>query len=344
MAYVQALAKFYPEQVLVFSSRSLGIPGTSVIASFSQYIKLAKVRSKVSTFDHIPAGIIANVFSDIIYIPYYGNILTKIPQVFSAYDMIYEKFPQYFPLSNPAINRHIQEKKKCFERAALILCISKNTANDILDIYPKLPDEKIRVVHLGVDELFFDNSSFSYTTEKPYFLYVGIRRFYKNFSRFLSAFGKSGLSKNFDLRLITPERYSSFTDPELDIIRQYDLSDHIKIETAVSDTTLHERYHQSFAFVYPSEYEGFGLPILEAMASGTLVLTSNVSSMPEIGDDVPLYFDPLSEDSIIQALLIASQMPEIQRQTHIQKGIARAKKFTWQNSQDDFLHTVQSLL
>lgn len=343
VTYTQALAKSYPEQVLVFSSRSIDIPGTSVISSLSKYLKTPRIRSKISLFDHIPAGMIANLFSDIIYIPYYGNIRTRIPQVFSAYDMIYEKFPQYFPPADPAINKHIQEKKACFERAALILCISNNTAKDILEIYPNISEEKMRVVHLGVDDLFFDDNDSSYN-EKPYFLYVGIRRFYKNFARFLSAFGKSGLSNNFNLRLITPEKYANFTDLELDIIRKYDLSAHIRIETAVSDSTLRERYSQSFAFVCPSEYEGFGLPILEAMASGTLVLTSNVSSMPEIGADVPLYFDPLSEDSIVQALLFASQISETQRQERIQNGIVRARQFTWRNSQDKFLYDIQQFL
>ena len=341
ISYTQALAKSYPNRVLVYTSRSVEAPGARFIYSFSRYIKTTKITSKISILKKIPPpGIIADLFTDIVYLPYYGKIRTRIPQLFSAYDMIYEKYPHYFSPSNSSINKHIQEKKECFERAALILCISNNTAKDIIEIYPNLPKDKFKVIHLGVDDIFFNHSSSLYTG-KPYFLYVGIRRFYKNFNRLLRAFGKSELASRFDLKIITTERYKNFTDQEVDIINKYNLSPHINIETSVTDNTLRERYSQSFAFVYPSEYEGFGLPVLEAMASGTLVLTSNVSSMPEIGGDAPLYFDPLSEDSIAQTLLIASQMSEIHRQEYILKGITRARQFTWQSSQEKFLSAIQ---
>jgi glycosyltransferase involved in cell wall biosynthesis len=267
---------------------------------------------------------------------------TKIPQVFSAYDMIYEKLPKYYPRSDSGISKHIQEKKECFERAALIICISLNTANDILEIYPNISRDRVKVVYLGVDDLFFQAVKAA-ENKSPYFLYVGHRERYKNFLRFLEAFGKTGLKKNFDLRIISPVDVV-FTVQEKETISRYGLADNIRIEISVSDEELKKHYVRARAFVYPTEYEGFGLPVVEALASGTLVLTSNTSCLPETGGTAPLYFDPYSTDAIAETLKIASQMTDSERQNRIQVGKNWAAQFTWENSKRGFVHAIQGLL
>jgi len=341
-AYTEALIRAYPGQVSIYSASPPKIGGATVIPSLSTKVKPRIIRKRIAHFDNRFGAFIADSSSHIYYSPFYGNMYTKIPQVFTAYDMIYEKFPLYFPLSERPIRKHIEEKRACFERATLILCISKNTANDILDMYPKISSSKLKIVYIGVDDLFFQESP-SKNKDKPYFLFVGNRSFYKNFTRFLMAFGKSGLAKDFDLRVVSPVDMQ-FTSAELNIIREYDLKDHIQSGVSVSDLALHEQYGHAFAFVYPTEYEGFGLPLLEAMASGTLVLASNLSSLPEIGGDVPLYFEASSIDSMIETLKVASQMPEAQRQERILRGKTRALQFTWQTSATSFLHALQTIL
>jgi glycosyltransferase involved in cell wall biosynthesis len=222
------------------------------------------------------------------------------------------------------------------------LPISKSSARDLQEYYPNLSPERIKVVYLGVDSLFFEPHQYR-PLQKPYFLFVGNRELYKNFLRFIVAFGKSGLKKDFDLRLVFPYQ-SDFTDDEIEIIRRYRLDGCIKTEYAITDEELKRRYAHSFAFVYPSEYEGFGLPVVEALASGTLVLTSNVSSLPEVGGTAPLYFDPVSVDAIVNALETASQMPDSARQERILEGNHWAAQFTWENSQRSFVNAIEALL
>jgi glycosyltransferase involved in cell wall biosynthesis len=276
------------------------------------------------------------------YSPFYGSMHTKIPQVFSAYDMIYEKYPQYFPSFEYGIRRHIREKKACFERASLIVCISIHTANDILEIYPHIPKERLKVVHLGVEELFFRDGEAVKQT-RPYFLYVGHRERYKNFLRFLDAFGRTGLKKDYDLCIVSPIAVA-FTVQEKETIARYGLAGTIRINVSISDEVLKEQYAGARAFVYPTEYEGFGLPVAEALACGTLVLTSQAPCLKEIGGTAPLYFDPTSTDAIADALQAADQMNDSERQRRILTGKKWSSQFSWDNSRRGFVQAMKELI
>jgi glycosyltransferase involved in cell wall biosynthesis len=342
ISYSRAMAEACPGQVWIYSSRRINSAGAQYIRPLSARLKVPSTNPQVSRLDNTFGGVIADLTARLFYSPFYGYIRTRIPQVFSVYDMIYEKFPQYFPPSLPQNSLHIQEKKECLERAALLVCISQNTANDILEMYPNIPKENIKVVYLGVDKLFFQKSKLE-KIDKPYFLYVGNRDKYKNFLRFLRAFGKSGLANNFDLRIVSP--LEVFLDnEELEAIRKYRLADRIHLEVGLPDEKLGERYRQAYAFTYPSEYEGFGLPVLEALASGTIVLASQVASIPEVGADIPLYFEPRSEESITATLIEACHMSESERLVRINKGIARAEQFSWQASQAQFIQAIESII
>ena len=293
-----------------------------------------------NVLDNVLCQIIANSRAKVYYSPYYGKAKTRIPQVFTAHDIIHQKYRHYYP--EKETTAFIREKKECFERATLILCVSKNTAKDIRIHYPNLPSSKLKVIYNGVDESFFEHKVNQYKG-RPYILYVGNRFYYKNFPRLLIAFAKSDLSKTFDLRVVSPSNDFP-TDQEKEIIRTYDLSENIRVEISVPDEILRTRYQQAFAYVFPSEYEGFGLPLLEAMASGTLVLASNSASLPEIGGEVPLYFDPLSLDSMINTLLQSCDLSTDNRQKRIKEGVSRAREFSWSNSKKQFIETISSLL
>ena len=340
MNFTSALAESFPGQVNVFSKRDLNSLKKLQIYPPSKYLSYP-IPQRIGRFlDSHTIQFLANSFSDIYFSPYYGNIRVKIPQVFMAHDMIYEKFPHFFP--GKYEKKFIKEKKDCFYRASLILCNSQSTYRDIREFYPDLPESRFRIVHLGVGDSFRQFSD-SHYTGKPYFLFVGNRSLYKNFLRFLIAFGKSNLSKNFCLRIISP--INDFpTDQEMEIINKYHLENDIQVEISISDEVLHERYAQACAYICPSEYEGFGLPLVEAMASGTLALASNTSSLPEIGGLAPIYFDPLSEDEMTQTLIDSANLSSNERQDHILKGKDQSLLFSWKESRKNFISALESIL
>lgn len=345
LKFVEALARTYNDHVLVYSQQNLDIPETSQIlpVSSQKYLNIfSRIKKKVQKIDLFFAEQIANISASVFYSPYFGTIKTKIPQAYTLPDMIYEKFPQYFPPTNMDVQSFVAQKRACLERASLILPISKSAAHDLQEYYPNLSPERIKVVYLGVEDLFFKPQIINKPV-KPYFLFVGNRQNYKNFIRFIDAFGKSSIKKNFDLQIISPTQ-NDFTANEKEIINRYELASCIKVDYAISDEELKKRYAEAHAFIYPTEYEGFGLPVVEALASGTLVLTSNTSSLPEVGGTAPLYFDPYSMDAIVNTLQIASQMPDSVRQERILDGKSWAAQFTWENSQRSFVTAMQELL
>jgi len=297
--------------------------------------------------DLIASWIIQLIQAKVVYCPYYGNLNTKALSVFVVHDMIYELFPQYFPISNKVVCKFIEEKKRCFEKAALLIAVSQNTANDIVRCYPHIDPSKIISIYHGVADFFYEGLSIraqsSASPSKPYFLYIGHRGLYKNFLRLLIAFGQSGLSPDFDLRVISPNG-KGFTNEEMAYINKYQMQNSVHLITAASDEIVRTSYALATAFIYPSEYEGFGLPILEAMASGTLVATSNTASMPEVGGDKAFYFDPYNTESIASALAQIVNLSENEYRQRITSGIAYAHTFTWQTCQQKTIEAMNDLL
>jgi len=280
----------------------------------------------------------------VFFSPYYGDALTTAAQVFTVHDMTYELLPHYFPRDNFYIRRFIAEKRRCLERATALIAVSENTARDIITCYPHIDAKKIITIHHGVDNIFFaNNTELKNIDQKPYFLYVGSRSLYKNFLRLLIAFGESGLARSFDLHVISPVG-TDFSPQEKEYINKYHLQGSIHLRTAVNDDNLRASYQAAVALVYPSEYEGFGFPILEAMASGTLVATASTSSLPEVGGDVAFYFDPHSPESIADCLCQIGRLSLELRHQRIIQGVKRAKMFTWERCQQQTANVFQDLL
>ena len=242
------------------------------------------------------------------------------PVVITVHDMIQELFPGMVASSA----RQIEEKRKAILAAQAIICVSENTKRDLLERY-RLPDDRVTVTHLASEldiELAYGDES---VPARPYFLYVGSRYTYKNFDGLLLAFAKA-ISIQPDLVLCVVG--VPFNDVERKRIAELNLADYIENYGQVSDRYLAKLYRCSVAFVYPSLYEGFGIPSLEAMACGTAVVASDCSSIPEVVGDAGILFNPAVVTDLTDILLMLLNSPT-ERDRLIDKGFQRAKQFSW---------------
>ena len=275
----------------------------------------------------------------LIYSPYYGFLNARSPLIFTVHDMIPERIPAHLG------ERFLAEKQRCLERAAALIAVSQATAKELQTVYPHITPEKTHVIHLGVDEFFFHPSlpSLQAAVPRPYFLYVGHRGAYKNFLRLLLAFGRSGLAPGCELRVVCPLA-QPLTQSEAEVLDRYGLRQSVHLLLNPGDEKLRQLYADALAFIYPSEMEGFGLPLLEAMASGTLVAASNTSVMSEVGGEVPVYFDPRDVDSMVDSLQSLAQISPGQRAERISHGVRRARLFRWEECQRKTVALFMSVL
>jgi glycosyltransferase involved in cell wall biosynthesis len=260
--------------------------------------------------------------------PTYYSLLTqqefncyRCPVVVTVYDMIHELFPQNLQTED---ERNVwRQKKQAVERADAILCISENTRRDLIALYPQV-EAKTVVTYLATEMDLSFTSGTQPVPERPYFLFVGGRSSYKNFDGLLTS-----------LSQITP-RYpdvlvcvvgSAFSEAEQNTIASLGLTDHFLHYGSIDDRHLAKLYRHSLALVYPSRYEGFGIPPLEAMACETIVVGANVSSVPEVVGRAGLLFDPDSDE--LTDILLALLAGAVDRGDFIQRGRQRAGDFHW---------------
>jgi glycosyltransferase involved in cell wall biosynthesis len=276
---------------------------------------------------------------DIIHETYYSTLPvlnTKAVRVASVYDMIHELYRDQFSKRN----KITQWKKNTFLRVDHILSISHSTKKDLVELFG-IAEDKISVVHLGVDlSVFQTEKSKLIINDKPYLLYVGTRSGYKNFSSFVKAFASSSqLKVNFDIIAFGGGKLNS---AEHSLIKQLDLdSTHVR-QVSGDDQKLTQLYANAAAFVFPSLYEGFGLPPLEAMAAGCPVVSSNTSSMPEVVRNAGEYFDPNNIESIRTAIEQVVFSEDLRRNL-ITTGYENIKSFSWQKCTTETLEIYQKL-
>jgi glycosyltransferase involved in cell wall biosynthesis len=277
---------------------------------------------------------------DIVHETYYSGRSARLQgarHVLTVYDMIHERFPEEFSPADPTR----REKAVAVARADHVICISEQTRKDLIDILG-VPDDKTSVVHLG-----FALSSGQRPAderpriEHPYILFVGSRGGYKNFSQLLKAYAGSP-SVHGQVRLVCFGG-GAFRPEELDAIANAGLDPSKVIQLAGGDDVLANCYRHARAFIYPSRYEGFGIPPLEAMSFDCPVACSNVSSIPEVVGDAAEMFDPDSVDAMARAVeRVVSD--DDRRQSLIALGRERLKKFSWKACATETLDVYRGLL
>ncbi|MGA0559398.1 glycosyltransferase family 4 protein [Larkinella sp. VNQ87] len=276
-----------------------------------------------------------DVFHATYYEPYFLEHIRKRPVVVTFLDMIHEKYHTVFP-ELAADHQVMAWKKEIVNRASAIIAISENTKRDLIDYY-RIPPERIRVIYLG-SSVSVEQVTPETTTESPYLLFVGNRGIYKNFEPFLRAVAP--LLRAHQVRLVCAGG-GAFTPREIAILQELMVTQLVE-HKPITDTTLRQLYSRALAFVFPSLYEGFGIPVLEAFACNCPILLSNRSSLPEIAGSAALYFDPDDAVSMQQAterMLTDARL----RQTLRQQGHQQLLQFSWEKTVRETLDLYQRL-
>jgi glycosyltransferase involved in cell wall biosynthesis len=206
-------------------------------------------------------------------------------------------------------------------RAAFILTVSEYSKREIA-AWAKIKEDRIINVGNGVG-LPFTVTGRRYEPGYPYLLYVGSRKPHKNLPRLLDAYSISGIRR--DVRLVLSGRPDQHISGE---IERLGLSGDVVFADLDADRDLSEVYRGALALVFPSLYEGFGLPPLEAMACGVPVLTSNLCSLPEVVGDAGVLVDPLDVEAIADGIRRLVQDSDLRTELR-QKGLLRVKEFSW---------------
>ena len=285
----------------------------------------------------IPARLAA-AHADLFHAPHYVlPPLVPCRSVVTIHDCIHLMFPQYLP-HRPAYLYARASLSIAARRAARILTVSETSKSDILR-YCNVPAERITVIPNAIDDRLAthpDEENVRRTRERyqldgPFALYVGNIKPHKNLERLIDAFHivrREGFDR---LKLlIIGDQISKF--PRLRrAVDRYKLHKHVRFLGFVGDDTLAALYRLATVFVFPSLYEGFGLPPLEALANGCPVVTSNVSSLPEVVGDAAVLVDPYSAASIAAGIQQVLTDPEL-RETLRVRGLERARQFSWEAS------------
>jgi len=272
-----------------------------------------------------PYDIIHSTFYNPDYIYLYYKILDKTHKtkyIITIHDMIQEFEANKFP----NMKRSAKSKKKALLVADGIISVSKQTQKDLINIYPFVSINKIKTIYLGCNKKqnIKSNTKFSRIRNR-YILFVGQRNARKNFYIVLLAMKK--------IHKLIPDIHlqcaggSTFNSTELSKINELGLKDFVH-QAFFKDEELYNLYANAECLIYPSLYEGFGLPILEAWSQNCPVLLSHSSCFPEIGGDAALYFNGKSEDEIVKQFLTLLSSTTL-REELIQKGRKRLKMFSW---------------
>lgn len=309
--------------------KSLGKNFQPVLDTSSQY----SIREQLTVPFHVGrAGV------DLFHSPHYVlPLLTPSRSIVTIHDCIHLIFPQY--LKQPMAHTYARLMFwTAAHRAKRILTVSEASKSDILRFFG-IPSSKVTVIHNAIDERFYLEPNEEdlvrvqerYQLHDPFLMYAGNVKPHKNLERLIDAFVMIRHDGYGDLKLlITGSEISKYTELRR-AVHRYNLHKHVRFLGYQSEKTLAALYRLASVFVFPSLYEGFGLPPLEAMASGTPVVASNVSSLPEVVGDAAVLVNPYDPRSIaegIQKVLVDQSL----RETLIKKGAIQARSFSWQES------------
>lgn len=270
-------------------------------------------------------------FFDSYFLPHIGDK----PFVITVHDMIPEIYTQYYPEDE----RQKQWKKQVIPRATHLVAVSENTKKDIIRLMG-IPEEKISVIYHGAE-----TAPYTPSPKRPYdfeyILYVGDRHMYKNFI-YLSREFIPILKRHKELKVICTGK--PFTQEEKYFFEAFGMEGRFVQTFVESDQELMDLYHYAIAFVYPSEYEGFGIPILEAYKTDCPIMLNSASCFPEIAGDAAIYFKLNKEESNFEEQFeTLYHLNSNEKEILLDKQRNRLKRYSWDKSAQQLANVYERL-
>lgn len=278
---------------------------------------------------------------DIFFSPaHYAPRYSAVPFIVTIHDLSYFYYPDEFLKKDLYKLRHWTEYS--VHKATKIIAVSKTTKKDILKFY-NVPDEKVAVIYNGYEKDLMTQETqhdekFDISTLKNYILYVGTVQPRKNITTLIKAFAIFRQT-NPDFKLVIVGKKGWMYKEIYNEVEKLQLKDSVLFTGYLSDDTLKKLYKNAFCFVLPSLYDGFGIPILEAMSYDCPVIASFTASLPEIGGEACLYFDPTKPEELSDKLNTLKEKTSLRNEL-IQKGIEQIKAFSWDTCGKETLELI----
>jgi glycosyltransferase involved in cell wall biosynthesis len=327
-ALLPALAQIDPvNQYFIFTNRETGpdlVPDAANFAHAPQQVRAVSRPARILWEQTVLPLAAARLRLDVLLNPgFTAPLLCPCPQVTVFHDLQHKRGPEYFRWFERPFWRFFLYWAA--RRSKALIAISAATAADLRRFYPRLNGQKIHVVPQGVDTMFADIR----TRRHPerFLLAVSTLHPHKNLDGLLRAFALFR-ERHPDFRLVVCGMHGFFTGPLYELRRSLQLEKDVEFPGWIPRADLYDLYARAWAFIYPSHFEGFGLPILEAMAAGIPMACSNVEPMASLAGEAALRFDPKDVNAIAAAMLRLTEDEALRAQL-AEAGPRQAAKFSW---------------
>ena len=343
-----------PHEFVLFTDRTGDLP--FALPSNFRLVRLPRLSRWLYTGALLPHACVAHRV-DLLHVQYIAPLVAPCPVITTVHDVHWRRFPETFPTKD----RWLMELflPLTFRRVAMVITDSQASRDDLVQFF-RLPPDKVQVIYLAAEERFFEPLDDSerqkvlrrYGLQEGYVLFVGVLQPRKNLGRLLSAYAtlmgqgagdRGQVGNEAPLPpLVVVGKLGWQTQTLRQLVSELQLSDRVRFVGYVPDEELPALYQGATVFAYPALWEGFGLPVLEAMASGVPVLTSATSSLREIAEGAAWLVDPLSVMSIADGLrqLLCD---ETLRAKLRQLGLERARQFSWRQTAEATLRVYEQV-